>query len=236
MVKISVGASADNNVSAAHIRDLLEQFNEAQQCHEPICFVPKNAGRFFCSGFDLAELIKLPEQQVADTFESFLLLTRAVFHSPSRVGVLAEGHAVGVGAMLALAADRCVMQQQAKLRFPEVLLGLGLFPDIVDLIRYRTAPAKAELLLCDAVGMEAERACQLGLISGYHNDRTEMAEGAFELSTVAPYEATAHMKQLCRQGFLQSPIGPQLDGFMHMWTQAATQKRLRQFVDKTASG
>lgn len=235
MVKISVGVSADNRVSVAHIHQLFEQFLAAQQRREPICFVPRNPGRFFCSGFALAELIGQPEQHVANAFETFLLLARAVFHSPCRVGVSAQGHAVGVGAMLALAADRCVMSRQAKLRFPEVLLGLGLFPDMVDLIRYRTAPAKAELLLCDAVGLDAERACGLGLISGYQNEGDETDEVMSGLCTTGGAEATAHMKKLCRQGFLQSPVAPQIDGFMQLWSSADTQQRLREFVDPASS-
>ncbi|MAK56659.1 MAG: hypothetical protein CML17_12595 [Pusillimonas sp.] len=235
MVEIPVGVSANNNVSAQHIQELLDQFRLAEQHCQPICFVAKNPGRFFCSGFDLAELIDLPEKQVAATFETFLMLARAIFHSPCRVGVLANGHAVGVGAMLALAADRCVMQQQAKLRFPEVQLGLGLFSDIVDLIRYRVAPAKAEIMLCDAVGLEAERAVQLGLISGYYNQPGELGNKGLLLNTVGPFNAAANMKQLCRNGFLQSPVATQVDDFMRLWLSAETQQSLHKFIESTSS-
>ena len=226
---ISVGSGPDNKIDSCGIRELLEAFQRAEQQSETILFKAAYPGRFFCSGFDLAQLMTCTESQVVTAFTDFLSLARMVFHSSRRVGVLCHGHAVGVGAMLVLAADRCVMHPSAKLRFPEVLLGLGLFADVVDLLRYRLLPRQVESFLREGRAVGASEALSLGLVDQLSDEVSDVAAIDFSgLPTAAGY-AAGQMKVLCRDGFLsREPIGAQVERFMACWTRGETQALMRQ--------
>ena len=225
---IFVGSGADNSVSSQAIHRLLEQFLQADQHNEPIIFKGATAGRFFCSGFDLADLCARPETEVARAFESLLHLTRAVFHSGNPVGVVAGGHAAGVGAILVLAADRCVMQQRSKFRFPEINLGLGLFFDVVELLRYRLQASQVERFLREGTAFPADVVFEMGLVDALSSGVPSESDLDFSVFPKAPSHATRHMKALCRQGFLQSvAVADQVEQFMQCWTHPQTQALLR---------
>ena len=227
-MEILVGSGPDNRVGSEAVHQLLEQFLQADQHHQPIIFKGSTPGRFFCPGFDLADLCARPEIEVARAFESLLHLTRAVFHSGNPVGVVAAGHAAGVGAILVLAADRTVMHQRAKFRFPEINLGLGLFFDVVELLRYRLPPHQAERFLREGVAFSAEDALAMGLVDALTPEKPSASDLDFSAFPAAPAHAARHMKALCRHGFLQTvSVADQVEQFMQCWTHPQTQALLR---------
>lgn len=225
---ISVGSGVDNKVGASDIGRLLDEFKLAEQQSKTIVFKGSNSGRFFCAGFDLSVLVNCSESKVARVFTDFLLLSRAVFHSPSQVGVVCNGHAVGVGAILVLAADRSVMLSSAKLRFPEVHLGLGLFADMVDLLRYRLLPCRVEQFLREGRAFSGKEACQWGLVDEVRDTAVECSEVDFSGLPNVPTHAANQMKSLCRRGFLDDEsVEAQVERFMLTWMQPDTQALIR---------
>jgi enoyl-CoA hydratase/carnithine racemase len=222
---IRLGEGAQNLVTGRGIAALRSQVAAAVAAGRPIVFEPATEGSFFCGGFDLADLAAGGEAAARQAFADFLELGRAVFLAPVPVGARAQGHAIGIGAMLVLAADRAVMAPRAKLRFPELLLGLGLFADNVAMIRHRGTGALAERLLLRAEALEAAECLRLGLVA-------EIAEESVTAEAVlagippsaghaAPDPAAfARLKLLCRAGLLVEPVAAQLDAFMESWRAA----------------
>lgn len=223
---IEVGEGPDNLVGAEHIRVLREHFEAAVAASEPVAFVAASPGRMFCAGFDLADLLGRPEVEARQAFAEMLRLVRGVFHAPVPVAVLAGGHAVGVGAMLVLAADRAVMTPRAKLRFPEASIGLGLFGDTVELLHYRGGPMAAERLLRYGRPLPASEAASLGLVDAVAEELPAAEALLDEAQGGVPAHAFVEMKRLCRDRFLREPAGPQLDAFMRMWSLPDTQRRM----------
>lgn len=92
---------------------------------DPDCsvLVIKGGGdKYFCSGADQRESKSAAE---AAAFKAALLESLALIAGGPKLVVSAvRGAAVGVGAMLALAADRIVMAQDAYLSFPELKIGM----------------------------------------------------------------------------------------------------------------
>ena len=227
MINVRVGQQADNRVSPDHLEELLDVVKHAIERDEAICFVGQTRGRFFCSGFDLQQLIDLPETQVAQVFHGFIQLTRLVFHAPVPVATQADGHAIGVGAMLCLASDHTSLHEKGKWRFPEGALGLGLFHDVVDLIRFRAAPAVAQRVLCGAEALTAIQAQDLGLVQQVHTGEALLPK----LDEAVSPHSYKHLKSISRHGFLQEDnVGRQVEDFMSLWCSASTQQRIRHFL------
>ncbi len=219
---IRVGEGAQNLVTRHGIATLRAQVAAALEAHRPIVFVPATEGRFFCGGFDLADLAAGGEEGARQACADFLDLGRAVFLAPVPVGVQAQGHAVGVGAMLVLAADATVMAPRAKLRFPECLLGLSLFADIVGMIRHRGTGTLAERLLCRAEALEVDECLRLDLIHRIAEVPLP-PEAVLDGITPAPDHAVfGRLKRLCRADTLNEPVEAQLDAFMESWREART--------------
>lgn len=100
------------------------------------CVIVTGAGPSFSSGLDRAvlggtlpgELAALPESEAEDRIAGF----QAAFswlRRPDLLSIAAvQGHAVGAGLQLALACDFRVLAEDARLRMPEVTL--GIVPDL----------------------------------------------------------------------------------------------------------
>lgn len=215
---ILLGSGEQNLITATGLSDLHAQVRDAIDQRQPICFSGATPGRFFCGGFDLDDLLKKPDAEIRTVFEELLVLTRRVFSAPVPVLTMAQGHAVGVGAMLALASDRCVMAPKAKMRFPEVVIGLGTLGDIVDLLRYRTTARMAERMAALAQPVTAGEAVSLGLVDALAAEGLEAEAELAVLTDGLDREAFLSAKEICRRGMLPTPIERQLDAFMPGWS------------------
>lgn len=101
-------------------------------------------GKHFSNGFDIAYLGGLSPEDVGPFVErSCRLLARLlVFPLPTAAAI--NGHAFGIGAMLALAHDQRVMNaERGWLCFPEIDMGLRLHPFMQDLVVVRVGMAAA---------------------------------------------------------------------------------------------
>lgn len=216
--RITLGAGAQCLVTAQAMLALRDEVVSAVAAHRPILLMPgEEMGRFFCGGFDLAALAEAPAPQRQEAVAALLDFTRSLFLAPVPVVALAQGHAVGVGVLAVLAADLTLLHPKAKLRFPEVILGVGLFDDAAALLRYRAGGAMAERMICRGEAVSADAAVTGGLATRAEAMATETADVGALLAEAAPGRdigAWAEMKLLCRAGVLQAPVARQLDRFM----------------------
>lgn len=221
VTKIWVGHGADNVLDPEGIAELLAKVEAAIARGRPILFQGAAEGRFFCSGFDLSTLALLPERELRRAFADFLRLGRVVFTAPVPVAVLAKGHAIGVGATLILAADQALVAARAKLRFPETMLGLGLFADMAAMIGHRATGRLAERMLMRAEPLTGMQAVNCGLADSLVEDSPGNPEDLFAGIAPGPSQlAWAQTKLLCRADVLHVPIEDQLDSFLLHWDTA----------------
>lgn len=138
-----------NAVTLPLYRALSERLDEAARDPEVRCVVLAGAGRAFCVGADLKAHASGPPDgalrraYVAAAQEA----NRRIQLGPVPVVAAVHGHAIGAGLELALSADFAVVAEEAKLRFPELLLGTFVGGGTVYTLAERVGTLKARELL-----------------------------------------------------------------------------------------
>lgn len=165
----------------AHARlDELETLAGAPD--SPTVLVLTGAGRSFCAGMDLKEVIIDTDAGVPlRLLESLARLTFRLRALPMVVVGRVNGAAIGGGCGLATVCDLAITHSDAKLGFPEV--DLGLCPAVVApwLVR-KIGPGRArQVLLMDGV-MSGARAHELGIVSGVVETRDELDAAVAKLT------------------------------------------------------
>jgi enoyl-CoA hydratase/carnithine racemase len=122
------------------------------------------AGKFFSNGFDLEFLGSRQGPALMDfIFDAQQLLARILVYPMPTVAAV-NGHAFGIGAMLALAADQRLMRRdRGWVCFPEIDLGLGFQPFMTALIATRLADAAASEAVLTGRRYAGEEAVAAGI-------------------------------------------------------------------------
>lgn len=170
-----------NSLTFAIYAGLERLFADLQQDDEVRVVVLTGAGRGFCSGGNVDEIIApLLEKDLADTL-AFTRMTGAVVRNMRRLGkpILAavNGIAAGAGAVIALAADLRVLAERARFAFLFTKVGLTgadmgaayLLPRIVG------AGRAAELLMLGET-IDAAECLRIGLANRVVGDEVLMEE------------------------------------------------------------
>lgn len=160
---------AHNALSIAMLKDAhacmdqLEPLTASKS--SPSVLVLTGAGKSFCAGMDLKEVIidkdpTLPHQLL----ESLARLTHRIRNLPLVVVGKVNGAAIGGGCGLVTVCDFAFTHESTKLGFPEV--DLGLCPAVVApwLVR-KIGPGKARQVLLRGGLMTGKQACDLGIVS-----------------------------------------------------------------------
>ena len=123
------------------------------------------AGPGFCAGADLSEFKDLQQAVAAENRAELTMQLHLVFSKISKPIVTAiNGHAMGGGAGLAIAADLAVMADSARLGYPEPKHGIVAAIVMANLVRQVGRKAAFELVaLGEPVG--ARRALELGMVN-----------------------------------------------------------------------
>ncbi len=129
--------------------------------------VLRGAGKDFCAGADLAELLASADRSLAEN-EAEALRLGALFgrfrEIPKPVVAMVQGRALAGGAGLALAADIVLAEEGALLGFPEIQR--GFVPAMVMVLLRRAAGEKTAFdLVSTGRLLPAGEACNLGLVS-----------------------------------------------------------------------
>jgi enoyl-CoA hydratase/carnithine racemase len=146
-------------------RSLLQELVKADTEEGVACVVLTGAGPAFCAGADLSEFKGLKDPQAAEARAELTMQLHLVFSRISKPVVTAiNGAAMGGGAGLAIAGDLAVMDEDAKLGYPETKHGIVAAIVLGNLVRQAGRKAAFELV---AFGepIDARRALGLGLIN-----------------------------------------------------------------------
>jgi enoyl-CoA hydratase/carnithine racemase len=154
-----------NALNAELAQGLLDALRAADADESVGAIVLTGAGVGFCAGADLSEFKDLQQAVAAENRAELTMQLHLVF-SRIRVPVVTaiNGHAMGGGAGLAIAADLAVMAEGAKLGYPEPKHGIVAAIVMANLVRQVGRKAAFELVSLGEP-VEAQRALQLGMVN-----------------------------------------------------------------------
>jgi methylglutaconyl-CoA hydratase len=156
------------NALNADLIDLLHQSLERADLDPEVrVILLKGAGKDFCAGADLDELLASAEKSLAENENAALrlgTLFRRIRELPKPVLAMVHGRALAGGAGLATACDLVIAGEGAQLGYPEVQRGFA--PAMVMALLRRLVGEKVALdLVLTGRVLPAEEARSAGLIS-----------------------------------------------------------------------
>ncbi len=170
--EISLNRPQKGNALTRPMVDRLREIADALAAdRETRAVVLRGKGRFFCTGGDIEAWGRLAPNEMGrnwilpgiDAFQRIAAL-------PQPVIAVLNGHALGGGLELAMAADLRVAVKPAKLGCPEA--ALGMVPGWMGTRRLAEVigPARARHMLLLAAPITAEQACEWGLVTAVAAD------------------------------------------------------------------
>jgi len=154
-----------NALNAELAQGLLDALHAAHADESVGALVLTGAGQGFCAGADLSEFKDLGTGLAAENRAELTMQLHLAFPK-IRVPVVSavNGHAMGGGAGLAIAADLAVMAEGAKIGYPEVKHGIVAAIVMANLVRQVGRKAAFELVSLGEP-VDAQRALQLGMVN-----------------------------------------------------------------------
>ena len=154
-----------NALNTELTRSLLEAFRAADADDSVGAIVLTGAGQGFCAGADLSEFKDLKAAVAAQDRAELTMQLHLAF-SKIKIPVVSaiNGHAMGGGAGLAIAADLAVMAEGATLGYPEAKHGIVAAIVMANLVRQVGRKMAFELVSLGEP-IEAPRALQLGMVN-----------------------------------------------------------------------
>jgi enoyl-CoA hydratase/carnithine racemase len=154
-----------NALNSELTQGLLDALRAADGDDSVGAIVLTGAGQGFCAGADLTEFKDLQAGVAAENRAELTMQLHLVFPKISKPVVSAiNGHAMGGGAGLAIAADLAVMAEGAKIGYPEAKHGIVAAIVMANLVRQVGRKAAFELVAL-AEPIDAQRAFQLGMVN-----------------------------------------------------------------------
>ena len=153
-----------NGITRRMVRELIAAFAEVEQDEGVRVLVMTGAGRAFCAGFDLKEIMLNPATTVEQRkrlTENEKLMQRGLWELTKPVIARVQGPAVGGGLSLAMLADFVIASDEARFGEPEILFGVGPGVGLAWLLNMRKAK---ELIMLGEI-ISARQALELELIN-----------------------------------------------------------------------
>lgn len=209
-----------NALTAEMTRHLTEMLMELSRDASVVVVLLSATGRDFCAGMDLADIREAisPDPVVrAASFTTGLPLTvhpllHALLALPQPVVAAVRGNVIGLGVMLALAADLVVASETTRFLVPQVRLGHTMDHGESWLLPRRIGAAQAARMSLLGETLSAAGAERHGLAGWVVKDGEleGRAREVVDLLLVLPAPAVAATKRLLRES-LDSSLDDQLD-------------------------
>ena len=199
----------DNLVDADLLADLTAALDEVEADPELTALVTTGSTKAYSTGFDLERLLGLGDEAGAFLAEANRLLARLVTFSRPTVAAL-NGHAFGIGAVLALAHDQRTMREdRGWFCLPEVDLGLQLPAFWSTLLTLRAGDATALEAISTGRRYDGPAAVAAGLARSAHP-----SDGLLDASVALAAERAGKPPAMVAtlKGDLYRPLLALLDG------------------------
>src|SRR5438067_2128768 len=180
------------------VSELSQRFTEIETDSAIRVVVVTGAGSTFCSGLDLAYLLRLDAKGRVEYLRSFFSLFSQIYHLKQPVIAAVNGPAIAGGLDLAAACDLRLCSELARFAQTEVLLGITqmIYPiyKVIGLSRAK------ELALCGEP-ISADEAYRIGLANHVYQAEDLLSEAwkLAELLASRPQQALFATKQLSRE-------------------------------------
>jgi methylglutaconyl-CoA hydratase len=181
-----------NAITGEMMSALREAFERAAGDSTVRVLLIRGAGKDFCAGLDLSEVLKSAEDADAALASARKLgdLYIAMRRHPKPIVAAVQGRALGGGAGIATASDLIIAAESAQLGYPEV--NLGFIPAIVaTMLRRAVNERQAMELALTGEPIRAARAYAVGLINRVVADAEFDAEVERYVSMLAEKSASA---------------------------------------------
>jgi enoyl-CoA hydratase len=145
-------------------RALYDECTAAAQDKAVRAVIVTGAGRFFCGGLDLRELVgdRAPLGQLASARSDGVF---ALWALPKPTVAMINGHAIAGGGVIALACDfRITCQGSHKMGLNEVSIGLGFPTGAFEIARLALGSHAVRRVLLEAKLYDVESARELGMV------------------------------------------------------------------------
>lgn len=192
-------------------------------------------GQVFSAGVDLKRVVDGGAEYVVEFLPALSAAFRAVFDVGKPVVAGINGHAIAGGYVLAAACDHRIMAA-GTVGLPELRVGVP-FPDAaLEIVRFAVGPVVARQVMFDGVNHASSVAAALGLVDelcdgGVLGERAVAV--ADEWARRIPADAFRHTKAQLRTE-LNARVDRLTDAAtVDLWTTAATDGRIRDFLDRT---
>jgi Delta3-Delta2-enoyl-CoA isomerase len=150
-----------------------------------LAVVTTGSGKYFSNGFDLEFLASLEGDALWDFVVRACRLVARVLTFPAPTVAAINGHAFGIGAILALAHDQRVMRiDRGWFCLPEVDLGLSFHPFMQALITARLPAATAQEAILTGRRYDGASAVERGIVDA---TATEDALVTCAVERIAPW-------------------------------------------------
>ncbi len=182
-----------NALSSAMIGDLATQLARAELDGDVRVVALRGAGRDFCAGADLAELLESVDRSVDENERDALHLGEvfiALRQLPKPVVAVVQGRALAGGAGLATACDLVLAGRSAAFGYPEIERGFVPAMVMTSLRRCIGEKRAFELVATGRV-VSSDEALSLGLVSRVVPDDALEQAAAGLLAELASRSATA---------------------------------------------
>lgn len=164
----------DGKFNAALLTDFNSAMDQVEQHPDKPVLIITGEAKSFSQGYDLDFLGTLGDDYSDFTDQSMQLISRLLQY-PVPTMAMINGHAFGLGAMLAVACDfRCMREDRGYFCLPEIDLQMSLLPGMNALLKHKLPePAYREALLTGKRYGGAEAAAR-GLVD-FSADNAELA-------------------------------------------------------------
>ena len=180
------------------------KLDEAASLHEVRCVYITGAGKAFCAGQDISELVGENKIEISQILsEHYNPIVRRIRNLPKPVVAAVNGVAAGAGANIALCCD--VVVASASASFIQAFSKIGLIPDsggtftLPRLIGWQ----KASALMMTGDKASAAEAERLGMIYKVFDDATFEEESRKIAGTLSqmPTKGLAYTKHVLNKSF-----------------------------------
>lgn len=183
IVKISLDNGKANPLSLALANEMIAALDKAQEDGKGVLLCG-NPG-IFSAGFDL-KVIAEGMDKAHTMLQAGFLMTEKLYKHPQPVVIACEGHAVGMGVFMLLAADyRVGAKGEFAIRLPETAIGMH-FTEILKIIaKTHIAPHHHNRAIVQSRPYSPDAAAEIGML-----DETAAPENVMDV-------AMERLKELC---------------------------------------
>jgi methylglutaconyl-CoA hydratase len=181
-----------NAITSEMISALREALQRASHDSAIRLLLIRGAGKDFCAGLDLSEVLKSAEDEATSIASARRLgdLYIAMRRHPKPIVAAVQGHALGGGAGIATASDLIIANESAQFGYPEVKL--GFIPAIVTaMLRRAVNERQAMELALTGEPLSSSDAYEIGLINQVYPDSGFDAGVESYVAALAKNSATA---------------------------------------------